>query len=233
MGRKRKGFGWRARALGAVGLVALVGGGWLWWHVSHWTPDAATYPDQGVLVSERDGAPGFRTAAALGAKFAYLEASSGTDAKDARFADNLVGAREAGLQVGAVLAFDPCAMADQQSANFVTVVPRGDAMLPPAIALEQTGDSCAEPVSDAAIASELMTLINQVEMHAGKPVILQLSEQFEARHPIAARIERNLWVTGTWIEPTYAGRPWMLWTANESLASEIGPHPVRWVVARP
>lgn len=233
MGRKRKGLGWGARALALLALIALAGAGWLWWHVSHWTPAAAEYPDQGILVGSASGIVNFRTAAAIGARFAYLEASSGGAVKDSRFARNLVEAREAGLQVGAVHRFDPCAMADGQSANFVTMVPRGAAMLPPAIALETTVEGCAEAVPDAAVASELMTLANQIEMHAGKPVILMLGKQFEARHPVAARIERHLWITGTWMEPTYARRPWMLWTANEALRSEVSEQPIRWVVARP
>ncbi|OZA94381.1 glycoside hydrolase family 25 protein [Altererythrobacter sp. H2] len=233
MGRKRKGSGWGARALALLVLLALAGGAWLWWHVTHWTPAEAAFPDQGILVGEGEGAVSFRTAAALGAGFAYLEASDGAAGQDRRFARNLAAAREAGLQVGAVHRFDPCAMAGGQSANFVTLVPRGTGMLPPAIALERTVDACGGEVPDAAVASELMTLINQIEMHAGKPVILMLGKDFEQRHPIAARIERNLWVTGTRFEPTYSKRPWLLWTANEALESAAGEEPVRWVVARP
>ncbi len=233
MGRKRKGLGWGARVTALAVLLALAGAGWGWWHVSHWTPEEAEYADQGILVGEADGAINFRTAAALGARFVYLDASDGAAANDRRFARNLAAAREAGLQVGAVHRFDPCTMADGQSANFVTMVPRGAGMLPPAIALDRTVDTCAEPVPDAAVASELMTLANQIEMHAGEPVILMLSKDFEARHPVAARIERHLWVTGTRLEPTYAGRPWMLWTANEALRSEVSETPIAWVVARP
>lgn len=233
MGRKRRNTGWRGRAVALLALVALAGGAWLWWERAHWTPDRATYPDQGLLVGEEQGPVRFRTAAALGAGFAYLDASDGATRKDSRFSRNLASAREAGMQVGAVHHFDPCAMAGEQSANFVTMVPRGASLLPPAIQLDRTADDCADQVSDAMVASELMTLINQIEIHAGKPVILMLHEGFEARHPVAARIERNLWVTGTWREPTYAGRPWLLWTANEALASDAGEEPIGWVVARP
>ena len=66
MGRKRKGFGWKSRALAAVGLAARLGGGWAWWHVTHWMPDATAYPDQGVLVGHAQGPVRFRTAGALG-----------------------------------------------------------------------------------------------------------------------------------------------------------------------
>lgn len=231
MGRKRKSIGWRARALGTVLLAALVAGGWGWWQLRHWTPDVASYPDQGAEVSAADGAVRFATLKALGARFVYLDASDG-GRRDPAFAANLAAAREAGLRVGAVHRFDPCAMADGQSANFVVLVPRGGDLLPPAIALDRTADDCPAPVGEAEIESELMTFINQVETHAGKPAILQVSQAFEDRYGLATRIERSLWVVGTWREPGYAGRPWLMWTANEALATDAAEEPLRWVVVR-
>jgi lysozyme len=229
-GRKR-GIGWRARALGAVLLVVLLATGWVWWRLQHWTPDAGEYPDQGAEISAADGAVRFASLKALGARFVYLDASDGAKIRDSRFAANLAAAREAGLRVGAVHRFDPCAMADGQSANFVVLVPRGRDLLPPAIALDATADDCH--VGEAAVESELMTLINQIESHAGRSVILQVSKAFEDRYGLAGRIERNLWVISTWRRPTYAGRPWLMWTANQSLATEAADGPLRWVVVRP
>lgn len=231
MGRRRRTIGWRARALGALALAALLAGGWLWWRLQHWVPPESEFPDQGAAVSAADGAVRFETLKALGARFVYLDASSGVR-RDPRFAANLAAAREAGLEVGAVHRFDPCAMADGQSANFVVVVPRGGDLLPPAIALDETADDCPAPVGEAEVESELMTLINQVEAHSGKPAILQVSADFEGRYGLAGRLERNLWVVGTWREPTYAGRPWLMWTANEALISEAADAPLRWVVMR-
>jgi lysozyme len=231
VGRKRKTIGWRARALAGLALAAMLAGGWGWWQLRHWTPDAAAFPDQGAHVAAADGEVRFKTLRALGARFVYLGASEGAR-RDPAFAANLAAAREAGLQVGAVHRFDPCIMADGQSANFVVVVPRGSGLLPPAIALDATADSCPAPVGEAEVESELMTLINQVEAHAGKPVILQVSQAFEDRYGLAGRIERNLWVVGTWRQPTYAGRPWLMWTANEGLWSEAADDSLRWVVMR-
>jgi lysozyme len=231
--RKKKGFGWVARALAAAVLAAVVAGSWGWWHLVHWTPAEADYPDQGLLVGEASGTVNFRTARALGADFVYLAASEGTRGHDAAFSRNLAAAREAGLQVGAVHRFDACAMADGQSANFVTMVPRGADLLPPAIELVAGTEVCADNVPEAAVASELMTLVNQIEMHAGKPAILKLSEEFEAAHPVARRLERNLWLTRDRFEPDYAGRPWLLWSANTALRSDAADAPLEWIVARP
>jgi lysozyme len=221
------------RVIAALLLVALAGGAWFWWTLQHWTPPEAEYPDQGAYVGEAEGAIKFRTLGALGASFVYLAASEGDDVKDARFTANYAAAREAGLQVGAVHRFDPCVMADGQSANFVTTVPRGKDLLPPAIELDATAKDCPERVSDAAVESELMTFINQIETHSGKPVILKLSRGFEESYAMASRIERNLWLGRNRFAPTYGGRPWLMWTANDALLSEAADEPIDWVVVQP
>ncbi len=232
MGRKKR-FPTRWRVMAALLLVALLGGAWAWWQFIHWTPSRNAYPVQGILVSAGDGRTSFVAFKAIGADFAYLEASSGATRRDASFARNLAAVRSAGLQFGAVHHYDPCVPADRQAANFVTVVPRDDSLLPPAIELDETADECEKPVSDQAVESELMTFLNQVEGHAGKPALLKISRAFEQRYHLASAIDRNLWLTRDRFEPDYAGRPWTLWTANSALRSEASPVPVRWVVVQP
>ncbi len=231
MARKTK-LGRRLRWAAAVLLFALLAIGFGWWHLTGWTPDRAEYPVQGVLIGAADGQPDFRALKAIGADFAYLEASGGTSEQDVSFTRNYAASRKAGLRVGVVHAFDPCVPADGQSANFVTIVPRVNDLLPPAIELAKSTDGCETKVRDASVESELMTFVNQVENHAGKPVLLKISPEFEDRFDFAGRFERNLWLTRTRIEPTYAGRPWALWTANKGLRNEAGETPVRWVVVR-
>lgn len=229
---KRRG---RPFALAAL-LLVLIGGaaaGWWQWHSRNWRPSEARWPDQGVLVGDGDGAVRFAVVKGLGGSFAYLEASRGARGRDSAFADHLAAARTAGLAVGAVHVFDPCVPAGAQSENFVIAVPRDRGLLPPAILMEREADYCPEPVSEAAIQSELMTLVNQIEAHAGKPAILAPSADFERRYRVGARIERRLWLTRDLAEPGYAGRPWTLWTANAHLRTEAADTPLRWVVARP
>jgi lysozyme len=230
---RKRGNGRLVPILAAVLAIALVGGGWAWWESRSWRPDEARWADQGAVVGEEDGTVSFRTLKGLGAGFVYLEASRGADGKDAGFPDNFAAARAAGLQIGAVHRFDPCARADGQSANFVTTVPRDIELLPPAIMLDRTAEDCAERVSRAAIQSEVMTLVNQIEAHTGKPVILAPAEDFEEEYAVAARIDRNLWLSRNWAEPGYGGRPWLLWTANSGLQTEAAEQPLRWVVVRP
>ena len=231
--KKQAGRGWVVK----LGLLLLVIGAaaaiWKWNEDRDWRPSEEEFPDQGALVGEDDEAVDFEVLEGLGASFVYLEASKGARDKDADFSDNLAMAREAGLQVGAVHEFDPCVTADGQSANFVTIVPRDGQLLPPAIRLERTADECPERVSDAAVQSELLTLVNQIEAHTGSPVILSPSESFEERYRPAARLERALWLEGDLDQPDYAGRPWTIWTANATHRSEAAATPLRWLVVRP
>ncbi|WP_423141918.1 glycoside hydrolase family 25 protein [Parablastomonas sp. CN1-191] len=231
MARKRKGR-WMTRAAGTLVLLGIVAGGAWWWTLRSWMPDAKQYPVQGVEVGPLDGTPDFVALKAIGAQFAYVDATAGAFGSDPSFGRNLEAARAAGLQVGAVHLYDPCEPADRQAARFVTTVPRDAKMLPPAVALDALADSCPLPVSEAAVQSELTTFVNQVEIHTGKPVILQVSPAFEKRYQIAARVDRNLWLVRDRFEPGYAGRPWMLWTANAHLASDAEDAPLRWVVVQ-
>ena len=232
MGRKRS-FRWRWRIAGAVVLLALAAGGWGWWRFEHWRPDPKRFPVQGVEIGAADGAVDFRAFRAIGARFAYLDASDGAGGRDPAFARNLAAVRGSGLAFGAVHRYDPCVPADRQAANFVTIVPRDKAMLPPAVALDRLADDCPTRVSEAAVESELTTFLNQIEGHVGQPAVLKVSKAFEQRYHIAGQIERNLWLERDWFQPDYAGRPWTLWTANASYRNEASGAPVRWVVVQP
>ncbi|MDD3798681.1 MAG: glycoside hydrolase family 25 protein [Novosphingobium sp.] len=232
MGRKRSLVA-RLRWPAALLLVLLLAGTYGWWRLIHWTPSREAFPVQGVLVEAGDGPVDFRALRAIGADFAYIEASEGEDSRDPDFVRYFAAARAAGLQVGALHDYDPCITAERQSGNFVTVVARDPDLLPPAIALERTARNCPRRVSDAEVESELMTFLNQVEGHVGKPALLKVSPEFESAYHLGVRLERNLWLTRTYFQPAYAGRPWTLWTANTMLHTEAGSEPLRWVVVQP
>ncbi|MEP6868157.1 MAG: glycoside hydrolase family 25 protein [Novosphingobium sp.] len=230
---RKNGKPWRLR-LAALGLLALlVGGAALYRHLRHWTPPRAAYRMQGAELSVRDGKVDFTAIRAIGADFVYLDASASAFARDPAFVQNLEDARAAHLQVGAVHLYDPCQPAERQAANFVTVVPRDDKMLPPAVELDRTADDCPVKVSDSAVESELMTFLNQIETHTGKRILLKVTPAFQRRYGLASAFDRNLWLVRDRLEPDYAGRPWTMWTANSALDTEAGEEPLRWVVVQP
>ncbi len=216
----------------AVLLACMLAAGFAWWQARQWTPPRAEFPVQGALLSERDGDVVLASLKAVGADFVYLEASRGGDGRDESFAARWQEAAAADLPHGAVHVFEPCIPAQDQAANFVTIVPRDAKMLPPVVALEEPADDCG-PLGAAGIEGELTTFLNQVEGHTGKRAVLKLSEAFEERHALGPRIERDLWLTSFYFQPDYAGRPWTLWTANPQRDLAIAARPLRWVVAQP
>ena len=230
--RTKKAGGWVWRVLGLLVLLAAGGAAWWWWNLGEWRPDETAWPRQGAHIGEADGPVSFDTLRGLGARFVYLDASLGAERTDAQFSDHYAQARAERLRIGAVHRFDPCVVADGQSARFVTTVPRDAELLPPAIWLEQLGDTCPDRVTPAAIRSELTTLVNQIEAHAGKPVILAIGEDFEEAYGIATRMDRQIWLHRNRIEPEYGGRPWLIWTANDRFRTEAADAPLRWLVAR-
>ena len=149
---------WIVRIIALAVLLAIAFAAWFWWDMREWRPSEETYPEQGAVIATRAPVTKFETIKALGGDFAYLQLGSHTAKPDPSFAQRLANARKAGVQVGVIYPFDPCAKADPQSSRFSLMVPRDGDLLPPAIALTQTAVDCEEPVSDAAVESELDAL---------------------------------------------------------------------------
>ena len=215
-----------------VGLIAAVYAGWFWFEMRSWRPDQEVYPEQGAVIAAGASAVRFETLKATGASLVYLELAAVGAPSDPGFRDRIEAASEAGLKVGVVQSFDPCQRADPQSALFTRMVARDLSMLPPAIALIKMPSSCDPSVSDAAVTSEILTFVNQIELHAGQPVILKVGEAFETRCAVANALDRDLWLVRDRLRPRYAPRPWLLWTANGQLMSEAADEPLEWVVVQ-
>ena len=232
MGRTRKTV-WRWRIAAMLLLAAIMAAAWGWWQTLGWQPSREEFPTQGALIGAADGVVEFRELRGRGAEFVYLEASSGAGDRDVRFARNFAEVEDIQLPHGVVHTYDPCVSAQRQAANFVTIVPRDAALLPPAIKLDKLASACGDPIIEAGLESELTTFINQVEGHTGQPVVLKVSAAFEAEYGIASRIERNLWLERDFLQPDYAGRPWTIWTATTHLRADGSDNALRWVVLQP
>lgn len=225
-------IGWLWKSIAFIVLATIVYSAWLWVDMRSWRPDRSAFPEQGAVIANGAVAVRFETLKAQGADFVYLELAAADGPPDPGFRARFAEARKAGLQIGIVHLFDPCMRADPQSARFTQMVPRDSELLPPAIALVRLPATCNSQVSDAAVTSEVLTLINQIETHAQKPAILKIGQAFEAKFRMAMMIERDLWLVRDRAQPRYTPRPWLLWSANAQLETDASEQPLEWVVVR-
>lgn len=217
-----------ALALTLVAVLALA----LFFYARNWAPSRDDYPVQGLTVSSDNGPIDWGTLAAQGADFAYIRAAKGADWRDPDFAVNWRGARSAGMRYGAMLEFSLCRLASDQATRFMTTVPRDNAALPPVIRLAFDPSCTALPGRDLLL-SELNTLVNLVESHAGKTVLLNVTEDFDKSYDIGSGINRTLWLDGNFFPPDYATRRWVMWTASDMRHIDGIDGPVRWDVVAP
>lgn len=213
-------------AVGAALAVAL------WLYARAWAPDRDQYPVQGVTIGADNGTVEWGTLAAQGADFAYIRAARGADWRDPTFAANWRGARAAGMRYGALIEFNPCRRASGQATRFITTVPRDNAALPPVIRLGFDPGCTVRPGRDRML-SELNTLVNLIESHAGKPVLLNVTADFDKAYDIGSGINRTLWLDGNFFPPDYATKPWVMWTASDMRHIDGVEGPVRWDVVAP
>lgn len=211
--------------IGAIGLA-------LWLYARAWAPGRDDYPVQGLSVDSGSGQVEWGTLAAQGADFAYIRAARGADLRDPAFARNWAGVRAAGMRYGAAIDFSLCRLASDQATRFVTTVPRDNAALPPVIRLAFDPDCPARPARDTVL-SELNTLVNLIEAHAEKPVLLNVAPDFDARYDVGSGINRTLWLDGNFFPPDYASRKWVMWTASDMRHIDGIDGPVRWDVVAP
>ncbi|MEH6757712.1 MAG: GH25 family lysozyme [Parasphingorhabdus sp.] len=197
-----------------------------------WAPPRDQYPVQGISVDASNGEITWHIAGATGVDFAYIRATNGAKERDPKFADNLKGARDAGIRYGAVHEYDLCRLASDQATVFVTTVPREENMLPPAVRLAFDND-CKDRPGRALVLSELNMFLNQIEGHSGKPAIIVISKTFEEEYGISSGINRTFWLEGNFFPPDYATKPWVMWRASDMRRISGIEGPVNWNVVRP
>jgi len=197
-----------------------------------WAPPRDQYPVQGISVDESHGKIVWHVAGATGVDFTYLTATDGAEKRDANFAINMKGAREAGIRYGALHEYSLCRLASDQATMFVTTVPRNENMLPPAVRLAYH-EKCGERPGRALVLSELNTFLNQLESHSGKAAIIAVSPDLEADYNLSSGLNRTFWLEGNFFPPDYATKPWVMWRASDMRRISGVEGPVNWNVVRP
>lgn len=234
----KPGGDWRGRAMhmlrriGAFIVLLLLAAGLALWWAARWTPDRAQYPVQGVTIDADNGDVHWGSIKAAGADFAYIMGTDGSAAVDPKFVRNMAGAREAGVQAGAIHRYSLCQLATDQAANFIRHVPRRPDALPAVVWLDYD-DRCPDRPTRALLLSELATFLAQIEAHMGKRSLIAPGPAFEADYKVTQGIARTTWLRRDFFEPDYGAHPWAMWQANNYVRLPGADGTVGWNALRP
>ncbi len=217
---------WRVAAV--AGLLAALFAGWAW-HRHHWRPDRAAFAMQGVAVGPANLPISWDGLASQGVRFGYIDATFGAAAVNRSYGEMRDAARASGLRTGPVHHFAVCALATDQAAAFIRLVPRAIEDLPPAILLDIDG-TCDRKPTRALLVSELTTFLNQVETHLGKPAVVGTTAAFDRAYALAGVINRPAWVASNRTAPGPDAAGWLIWQSNDALTLAGATGPARWLV---
>jgi lysozyme len=222
----------RSRVAAGIALALATTGLCAWLFAINWRPSPGDFPVQGVDVAEVQGPIDWWAVKKSGARFAYIRASEGAKATDPRFPENWRGTFEAGIRRGALHVFSLCQLATDQAGNFVSLVPRSDDQLPPAVDIEFQPDCAARPEREVLI-GEIARFLVAIERHFGEHAILRIGKNIEAEYRLSEALPRILWSRQGFFPPHYLARPWTVWQATSLRRIEGVSGPVNWnVMAR-
>jgi lysozyme len=163
---------------------------------------------RGIDVSHHQGAIDWPAVAASGIEFAFVKVSEGGDYIDPRGSENLLGARAAGLRVGAYHYLRP-GSGEAQADHFVESYSRADGDLPPVLDLE-------EEALGASAASVALVWLRCVEDQLGVRPIVYTFPTFARALSFGdheALAEYPLWIAHWTLRPKPSiPAPWKEWS---------------------
>lgn len=188
-------------------------------------PSREKYPVRGVDVSHHQGDINWKLLSQQDITFAYIKATEGSSFVDKNFMKNFSGASETALRVGAYHFFSYDSSGEAQYANFISVVPLRENMLPPVIDIEFYGDKEENLPDREKTKTELKILLQLLEkQYQMKPIIYTTGKVYNL-YLIDDFYENDIWIRNILTEPRLAdGCPWKFWqyTAREKLAGYDG-----------
>ena len=196
-------------ALVVVALVAaLVVRGVLW-------PNrllAARYEVRGVDVSSYQGEIDWPVLAGQDIDFAYVKATEGSGFVDSRFAENLRGARDAGLLVGAYHFFSFESPGRSQAEQVIATVPADRGLLPVAVDVEHYGTFFRDPPDADKVRAELEVLVATLREHYGVEPVIYATQAAYSRYVAGGFPDTPLWIRAVYLPPRVSdGRDWTFW----------------------
>jgi lysozyme len=177
---------------------------------------SAEYAVHGIDVSKYQGNIDWQAVKDAGVSFAFIKASEGGDAADAKFLRNWAGAKAAGIPRGAYHFVYWCRQPHEEIGNFESVVPVEADALPPVLDVEATPTSrtCKRTLYREEVLADMRKMLEEMERHYGKkPIIYSSVDFYQSILHSNALAEYPIWVRSTKYHPTvrYGDRKWTFW----------------------
>lgn len=175
----------------------------------------ATYAVHGIDAARYQGVIDFDAARRAGVSFAWLKGTEGGDRVDPGFAQNLAGARRAGVPVGAYHFYYFCRSAEEQARWFIRNVPRKAGDLPPVLDIEwnHTSPSCKKRPDAATVRQEMHVFIDALTAHYGTRPVIYTTVDFWRENALGKLGNYDFWLRSVAAHPqiTYPGARWVFW----------------------
>jgi Lyzozyme M1 (1,4-beta-N-acetylmuramidase) len=167
------------------------------------------YPVSGVDISKYNGKIDWDALEAQGIDFVFIKATEGEKYVDPTYNENLNGALEAGIPVGAYHFFRFDRQGTKQAVNFLENAQIHKLTLPVVIDVEEANHFTSKK-KKSAILKELRDLINTVEKTTHQQVLIYTNE-----HTFQKYIEGNFPMNDLWIssfnDPPKVRFQWTFW----------------------
>ena len=173
---------------------------------------AEKFEVRGVDVSSYQGEIDWAVLRDAGISFAFIKATEGSGYVDRYFAENIEGARTAGLRAGAYHFFSYDSSGISQAENFIKTVPKYDDMLPPVVDLEFYGEYEKKPPAAEKVCKILDELLKALREYYGKRPIIYATRRSYSLYISGRYKDCDIWICDIVKKPNLPdGRQWAFW----------------------
>jgi lysozyme len=185
------------------------------WYQGMIIPNASSakhYPVKGVDVSSYQGEIDWGQFEEQGIKFAFIKATEGSTFVDQYFEVNWKSASRTTLRIGAYHFFSFDSGGKTQAENFIKTLPVNKQGLPPVIDVEFYGDKEKNPPVRSQVEKELQTMVEILEKHYGKKVILYTTQKVYDLYIKNSFEQCDIWIRDVFSKPSLPDkRAWTFW----------------------
>ncbi|HDR8128135.1 TPA: glycoside hydrolase family 25 protein [Bacillus cereus] len=170
------------------------------------------YEIKGVDVASYQGDIDWRELEKQNMKFAFIKATEGSSFVDEYFSKNWRNANKTDMRIGAYHFFSFDSKGETQAEQFIRTVPKYKQALPPVIDVEFYANKKNNPPKREDVTKELAVMIEMLEKHYDKKVILYATQEAYDLYIKDAYPKCDIWIRSVLTKPSLSDeRKWTFW----------------------